>query len=74
MTVVLGDAEGYAHFSGQYMWDNAAPAAFSAGFHAGRLDGSQLRHDSLNPWMPNLLISRRDLVGVVIPFCKEATR
>jgi 3'(2'), 5'-bisphosphate nucleotidase len=74
MTVVLDDAEGYAHSSSQCVWDNAAPAAVSASLHASRLDGSQLRDDSSNRWLPDLLISRPDLVGAVIALCKESTR
>ena len=45
MEVVLGRADIYAHTGGQYEWDSAAPVAVAqaAGFHASRIDGSELR-------------------------------
>jgi hypothetical protein len=74
MTEMLGDAKGYAHFSVDYVRHNATPEASSACSHASQCDRSQLRDDSLNPWMPNLLNPRPDLVRAVIALCKEATR
>lgn len=63
MAVVLGEADVYAHAGGQYEWDNAAPAAvaMAAGLHASRLDGSPLRYNRRDPWLPDLLICRADL-------------
>jgi 3'(2'), 5'-bisphosphate nucleotidase len=58
MAVVMGEADVYAHAGGQYEWDNAAPAvvAQAAGLHASRLDGSPLRYNQRDPWLPDLLI------------------
>lgn len=63
MAIVLGEADIYAHAGGQYEWDNAAPAAvaLAAGLHASRLDGSPLRYNRRDPWLPDLLICRSDL-------------
>lgn len=63
MAVVLGEADIYAHAGGQYEWDNAAPAAvaIAAGLHASRIDGSPLRYNRRDPWLPDLLICRADL-------------
>lgn len=68
MAVVLGDADIYAHSGGQYEWDNAAPAAVAAaaGLHVSRLDGAPLRYNQANPWLPDLLICRRDLAEPVL--------
>ena len=68
MAVVLGEADVYAHSGGQYEWDNAAPAAVSAaaGLHASRLDGSPLRYNQRDPWLPDLLICRPDLAEPVL--------
>jgi 3'(2'), 5'-bisphosphate nucleotidase len=68
MAVVLGEADVYAHAGGQYEWDNAAPAAVAAaaGLHVSRLDGSPLRYNQADPWLPDLLICRRDLAEAVI--------
>jgi 3'(2'), 5'-bisphosphate nucleotidase len=68
MAVVLGEADVYAHSGGQYEWDNAAPAAVAqaAGLHVSRLDGSPLRYNQPDPWLPDLLICRPDLADGVL--------
>jgi len=67
MAVVLGDADVYAHAGGQYEWDSAAPVAVAtaAGLHCSRLDGSPLVYNRPNPWLPDLLICRPELVDRV---------
>ena len=59
----MGHVDIYAHAGGQYEWDNAAPAAvaLAAGLHASRLDGSPLRYNQRDPWLPDLLICRPEL-------------
>lgn len=71
MAVVLGDADVYAHAGGMYEWDSAAPVAVAAaaGLHVSRLDGSRLRYNQPNPWMPDLLICRPELAARVIEIC-----
>jgi 3'(2'), 5'-bisphosphate nucleotidase len=68
MAVVLGEAEVYAHAGGQYEWDNCAPAAVAAaaGLHVSRLDGSPLTYNHRDPWLPDLLICRKDLADQVL--------
>ena len=68
MAVVLGDADVYAHAGGQYEWDNAAPAAVAAaaGLHVSRLDGSPLRYNQPDPWLPDLLICVPELAEPVL--------
>jgi 3'(2'), 5'-bisphosphate nucleotidase len=63
MAVVLGEADVYAHSGGQYEWDSAAPAAVAvaAGLHVSRFDGSPLRYNRPDPWLPDLLICRPEL-------------
>ncbi|HEX4905234.1 MAG TPA: 3'(2'),5'-bisphosphate nucleotidase CysQ [Acidimicrobiales bacterium] len=63
MAVVLGHVDAYAHAGGMYEWDSAAPAAVAqaAGLHASRLDGSPLRYNERDPWLPDLLICRPEL-------------
>jgi 3'(2'), 5'-bisphosphate nucleotidase len=72
MAVVLGDADVYAHSGGQYEWDSAAPVgvAAAAGLHVSRLDGSPLVYNREEPWLPDLLICRPELVDAVL----EVTR
>jgi 3'(2'), 5'-bisphosphate nucleotidase len=73
MAVVRGDAEVYAHSGGLYEWDSAAPVAVAtaAGLHASRLDGTPLRYNRPDPWLPDLLICRPDLAADVIATCQE---
>jgi 3'(2'), 5'-bisphosphate nucleotidase len=68
MAVVRGEAEVYAHSGGQFEWDSAAPVAVAAaaGLHVSRLDGTLLRYNSPNPWLPDLLICRRELVDQIL--------
>ena len=63
MAVVRGDAEAYLHAGGQYEWDSCAPVAvaLTAGLHASRIDGSPLIYNRPDPYLPDLLICRRDL-------------
>lgn len=63
MAVVRGTADAYVHGGGQYEWDSAAPVAVAraAGLHTSRLDGSPLRYNQPDPWLPDLLICRPEL-------------
>ncbi len=63
MAVVRGDADVYAHSGGQYEWDSCAPVAVAAaaGLHVSRLDGSPLRYNNADPYLPDLLICRAEL-------------
>ncbi|MDQ3537349.1 MAG: 3'(2'),5'-bisphosphate nucleotidase CysQ [Actinomycetota bacterium] len=68
MAVVRGEADVYCHAGGQYEWDSAAPVAVAAaaGLHVSRLDGSALRYNRPDPWLPDLLICRNELADAVI--------
>src|SRR3546814_13890800 len=63
MAVVRGEADIYLHTGGQSDWDNCAPAAVAAaaGLHVSRADGSPIRYYNANPYLPDLLICRREL-------------
>ena len=68
MAVVRGEAEIYLHTGGQYEWDNCAPAAvaMAAGLHVSRADGSALRYNNADTYLPDLLICRRELAEQVL--------
>lgn len=68
MAVVLGGAEIYVHSGGQYEWDSAAPVAVAraAGLHTSRIDGSPLRYNNPEPYLPDLLICRAELAEQVL--------
>jgi 3'(2'), 5'-bisphosphate nucleotidase len=73
MAVVRGEADVYAHSGGQYEWDSAAPVAVAAasGLHVSRLDGTALRYNRPDPYLPDLLVCRRDLAATVIDLCRS---
>jgi 3'(2'), 5'-bisphosphate nucleotidase len=73
MAVVQGDADVYAHGGGQYEWDSAAPVgvALAAGCHCSRLDGSPLRYNQRDPYLPDLLICRPELADAVLAAVDE---
>lgn len=65
MSVVSGAADAYIHAGGQYEWDSAAPVAVArtAGLHTSRLDGSALVYNNANPWLPDLIVCRKESAG-----------
>lgn len=68
MAVVRGEADIYLHSGGQYEWDNCAPAAVAqaAGLHVSRADGSPLRYNNADLYLPDLLICRPELAAEVL--------
>ncbi|MBA3810929.1 MAG: 3'(2'),5'-bisphosphate nucleotidase CysQ [Caulobacteraceae bacterium] len=73
MAVVRGEADIYLHSGGQYEWDSCAPVAVAeaAGFHVSRIDGSPLRYNRENPYLPDLLICRKEHAGQVLRLIRE---
>ena len=68
LAVVLGEADAYVHLGGQYEWDSAAPVgvALAAGFRASRIDGSPLRYNRPDPWLPDQVVCRPELHETVL--------
>ena len=68
ISVVRDVTDAYVHAGGQYEWDSAAPVAVAraAGLHASRVDGSPLRYNQPDPYLPDLLICRPELADDVI--------
>jgi 3'(2'), 5'-bisphosphate nucleotidase len=60
MAVVRGEAEIYLHSGGQYEWDSCAPVAVAQayGLHCSRIDGSPIRYNNKDTYLPDLLICR----------------
>jgi 3'(2'), 5'-bisphosphate nucleotidase len=60
MAIILGQADIYLHSGGQYEWDSMAPVAVAAahGLHCSRIDGSPLRYNNEDVYLPDLLICR----------------
>ncbi len=68
MAVLRGEAHAYVHGGGQFEWDSAAPAgvAAAAGLHVSRLDGSPLRFNQPDPYLPDLIICRPELAADIL--------
>ncbi|CAM3067774.1 3'(2'),5'-bisphosphate nucleotidase CysQ [Prescottella defluvii] len=75
MAVLRGEADAYVHAGGQWEWDSAAPVgvALSAGLHCSRIDGTPLRYNQPHPYLPDLLICRRDLAVPLLAGIAEET-
>jgi 3'(2'), 5'-bisphosphate nucleotidase len=74
MAVVRGDVDAYLHAGGQWEWDNAAPAGvvLAAGLHASRLDGSPLRYNQLDPYLPDFLMCRPEVAPTLLDAVQRA--
>jgi 3'(2'), 5'-bisphosphate nucleotidase len=72
--VVRGEVDAYLHAGGQYEWDSAAPVAVAqaAGLHTSRLDGSPLRYNRPDPYLPDLLVCRPELADPLLAICRSA--
>ena len=68
MHVLLGDYDAYIHAGGQYEWDQAAPVgvAQAAGLHCCRLDGSEIRFNNEDTFIPDILICRPELKDEIL--------
>lgn len=68
MAVVRGEADAYVHAGGQYEWDSAAPVAVASakGLWCGRIDGSPLRYNRDDTYLPDLVICRLELRDRII--------
>jgi 3'(2'), 5'-bisphosphate nucleotidase len=66
--VVRGEVDAYVHSGGQYEWDSAAPVAVAraAGLHTSRIDGSELRYNAEDVYLPDLLVCRSELAAELL--------
>lgn len=76
MAVIDGYVDAYLHAGGQWEWDSAAPAGvmLAAGMHASRLDGSPLRYNQLDPYLPDLLMCRAEVAPILLGAISDAWR
>jgi 3'(2'), 5'-bisphosphate nucleotidase len=73
-TVITGQTDAYLHAGGFYEWDTAAPVAVAtqAGFHVSRIDGSDVRYNQDNPLLPDILVCRPAIAGLLLEAIREA--
>jgi 3'(2'), 5'-bisphosphate nucleotidase len=73
MAILRGEADIYLHSGGQYEWDSAAPVAVAQahGLHCSRIDGSPLRYNNADVYVPDLLIARKEHAQTVLGLLRE---
>jgi 3'(2'), 5'-bisphosphate nucleotidase len=76
MAMIDGHVDAYVHSGGQWEWDSAAPAGvvMAAGMHASRLDGSPLRYNQLDPYLPDFVMCRAELAPILLGAIDAAYR
>jgi 3'(2'), 5'-bisphosphate nucleotidase len=74
-TVIRGETDAYVHGGGFYEWDTAAPVAVAraAGLHTSRIDGAHLAYNQADPLMPDILVCRPAIAGLLLEVIREAT-
>jgi 3'(2'), 5'-bisphosphate nucleotidase len=74
-TVITGENDVYLHSGGFYEWDTAAPVAVAraAGYHVSRIDGSEAAYNQDNPLLPDILVCRPVIAGLLLNAIREAT-
>lgn len=70
MSVVRDVTDAYVHAGGQYEWDSAAPVAVAAaaGLHTSRIDGSPLRYNQDDVYLPDVVVCRPELAKSILDF------
>ena len=73
MALVRGEAEIYLHSGGQYEWDSCAPIAVAQahGLHCSRIDGSPMRYNQADTYLPDLLICRQEYAEKVLALVND---
>jgi 3'(2'), 5'-bisphosphate nucleotidase len=74
-TVLYGETDAYLHSGGFYEWDTAAPVAvaLAAGFHVSRIDGSDVSYNRDDPLLPDILVCRPAIAGLLLEAIREVT-
>ena len=73
--VICGEVDAYVHGGGFYEWDTAAPVAVAraVGLHASRIDGSALAYNQPDLLMPDILVCRPAVAGILLRAIREVT-
>ena len=73
ISVVRDLTDAYVHAGGQYEWDSAAPVAVAraAGLFTSRVDGSELRYNQDDVYLPDLVVCRPELSEPILSYLAE---
>ena len=68
LSVARDLTDAYVHAGGQYEWDSAAPVAVAraAGLFASRIDGTPLRYNADDVYLPDLIVCRPELSDSIL--------
>ena len=68
ISVVRDVTDAYVHAGGQYEWDSAAPVvvARAAGLFTSRVDGTPLRYNQDDVYLPDLVVCRPELAEPIL--------
>lgn len=74
MAVFCNEADAYLHADGQREWDSAAPVGVlqAAGFHASRIDGTDLIYNKPDPYVSDFLLCRPELADSLLAAIHQA--
>jgi 3'(2'), 5'-bisphosphate nucleotidase len=73
ISVVRDVTDAYVHAGGQYEWDSAAPVAVAraAGLFTSRVDGSPLRYNQDDVYLPDLVVCRPELADRILAHLRD---
>ena len=68
LSVARDVTDAYVHAGGQYEWDSAAPVAVAraAGLFTSRIDGTPLRYNQDDVYLPDLIVCRPELAEQIV--------
>lgn len=68
LSVARDVTDAYVHAGGQYEWDSAAPVAVAraAGLFTSRIDGTPLRYNQDEVYLPDLIVCRPELAEQIV--------
>ncbi len=73
LSVARDLTDAYVHAGGQYEWDSAAPVAVAAaaGLFTSRIDGTPLRYNQDNVYLPDLIVCRPELAERIVAWVRD---
>ncbi|WP_148615643.1 3'(2'),5'-bisphosphate nucleotidase CysQ [Nocardioides rubriscoriae] len=73
LSVARDLTDAYVHAGGQYEWDSAAPVAVAraAGLFTSRIDGSPLRYNQDDVYLPDLVVCRPELADRILTWIAD---
>ncbi|MCY7396847.1 MAG: 3'(2'),5'-bisphosphate nucleotidase CysQ [Nocardioides sp.] len=73
ISVVRDITDAYVHAGGQYEWDSAAPVAVAraAGLFTSRVDGTPLRYNRDDVYLPDLIVCRPEIAEQIVDFTRR---